>query len=764
MNSKISSLVGFAFLLTTLSSGMTPPVMAAAEALSPVFQPQLKDEGGGEYRLKFKDLPGEGDRLRLQGLLTETNLEFPKPRSWSPNKVKAEIHFRASSALVKGSFLTLQVNGTNVGSVPLNVGEGKVQKVAFDIPADVIKDFNEVKLRAQQKIDEECIDPMDPTLWTEILPESSFSFNYELAPVALDFSQYPYPFLDNLSLQPNQIAYLQPKAIAADWLTSASRLQASVARLANFQPLQTRVVVSTDAVKGEESLVIIGTAQQQPDLAKLKLPFTLKGHQWLDEAGKPIAPESGILMLTTTPNGQAPVLVATGNGAEGVAKATQFLAQSRDRDLATSHALIVDDLPAATTPDRRDWPRHLPADSRFQLKDLTLQETRDFEDVTVRGAFSSPVAFDFRALPDDRFLPGSQMKLAYSYGPQVNPRTSTVEVLLDGVAIAGEDLSDQKGGIRETLNVELPADRITPTSKLQVAFRLKPGEAGACRRTSDDHLWGTLHGETTFNLKRDTVVSLPDLQLMHVGFPFGAPQDLSDTVVVVPDQPSATDLETLLVVSDRLGRLSRAEGLELVAQRSADLTEAQRQQANLIAIGTQENFPLAEQLPQQSLKLRGANVRQWGEANGQIHSIRDQQGVISEMISPWNRERVILSLSAQSEAGLQHIQNVFREDDLFFQLQSDTALVTPKVANAKLTPGDIDEDDYELKFLNQQKTRQIEKVNPVRKVSYWMQGNWMTVPIGLLMVGLGSYGLSSGYLYKSSPKSTQKSGDQEERK
>jgi fructose-1,6-bisphosphatase/sedoheptulose 1,7-bisphosphatase-like protein len=50
----------------------------------------------------------------------------------------------------------------------------------------------------------------------------------------------------------------------------------------------------------------------------------------------------GVLMLTTTQEGSVPVLVATGNGPEGVAKAAQFLVQPDTSKLGTGQAILVD--------------------------------------------------------------------------------------------------------------------------------------------------------------------------------------------------------------------------------------------------------------------------------------------------------------------------------------------------------------------------------------------------------------------------------------
>jgi hypothetical protein len=74
------------------------------------------------------------------------------------------------------------------------------------------------------------------------------------------------------------------------------------------------------------------------------------------------------------------------------------------------------------------------------------------------------------------------MTLRYSYGPQVNPRTSAVEVLLDDVFIGGARLASEEWS--ESTNPQGGSTRQPDqaTSKIQVAFRLNPREPGQCGR------------------------------------------------------------------------------------------------------------------------------------------------------------------------------------------------------------------------------------------------------------------------------------------
>jgi hypothetical protein len=205
-----------------------------------------------------------GNRFRLRGIYSEGRLGFTRPRGWKLKSVKALIRFQHSPALFANrSNLTLRLNDRSIGSVPLNRKESEEGSVVFNIPPTLIQDYNELTLVAQQNNDPQCSDPADPTLWTEVLPDSKLLFKYQLQPLPLSFKRYPYPFFDELSLEPNRIAYLLPTLNEA-WLTAAPRFQAALGRLADFHPINTRLVKNLDDVESNERLVVIGTPAAQP--------------------------------------------------------------------------------------------------------------------------------------------------------------------------------------------------------------------------------------------------------------------------------------------------------------------------------------------------------------------------------------------------------------------------------------------------------------------------------------------------------------------
>jgi hypothetical protein len=724
------------------------PVQSAPTAVTPAPEkkssaPQPASTGPlSSYVLEFNRSPVIGNRFRLEGVYSEARLGFTRPKAWKVKSAKAIVHFQHSPALVANkSNLIVRVNDTSVGSVPLDLKQAQTGEAVVNVPANLLQDYNEIAIVAQQQNSPTCSNPDDKSLWSEVLPDSKLVFDYQSQPIPLDFSRYPFPFFDDLGLDASRVSYLVPSKIDESWLTASSRFQTNLGRMADFRPLETQLVKDLKKFEWNDRLVIIGTPESQPTLKTLKLPFPIINNQIIDGNKTPLPGDVGVLMLATTQEGGVPVLIASGNSAEGVAKAIQFLVQPQSGQIGTGQSILVTDLADVQAPDPRAWSRYLPVANSFKLSDLKGLDNKPIKDVTVRGSSAPPVQVAFRALPDDHFLRGSSMNLRYSYSAQVNPKNSAVEVRIDGVGVGSKKLTSDSGATNESFNVNLPENLIQSDSVIDIAFKLTPKDAGNCGQVTDQQLWGTVHSDSDFNLRRETSVQLPDLKLLTTGYPFTAPQDLSQTAIVLPDQPTNADLMTLMKFSERMGRLSQANSVKLDVYASGKLPESIKKERNLVAIGIRDRFPIKEIFEsEKGFRLLGAFTRQSDQTR--IQSLSDNGGVIKSTLSPWNRDRVLVGLSAQTEPGLKQVQDILSQDLWFYQLKGDTVLVS---ANPQ-TLSPYNANAYQLQFLKEGRSRRVEDLNPLAKARRFLQDHWYLLPTGIIALSLLLYGVAQLYL------------------
>lgn len=439
-------------------------------------------------------------------------------------------------------------------------------------------------------------------------------------------------------------------------------------------------------------------------------------------------------------NRKTPVLIATGNAITGMNKAVQFLVQTQDSQLGTGQALIVNNLEEASSPKPRDWIGYLPNTDRFNLSDLNINSDQFFVDTTVRGSKAPEVKIPFRALPGDRVLRGSSITVHYSYSPKINPRTSAVEVAVDGITLGAERLTSSGGG-SGSFTVNLPHDVVRPDSNLYVRFSLNPLENGVCGLEADQQLWGTVHSDTGIHVVKDTVVQLPDLNLLKVGFPLTAPQDLSTTALIVPNSPNDSELNILLSLSKRLGQISQSNSIQLNTYLAKDMTGELKANQNLVAIGVRERLPIPEALASNGLGLNTAFLRQLGGT--QVQALPDGEGIVKSTLSPWNNQRLLLALTAQREQGLQDVQDLLEIDRLFGELQGDTALIHRNQPD----PSPYDPEGYSLEFLNNvPRQKVVVQAGLLGSAMMFLQDHWLLLPVGMVMLPLLLYGFSQMFL------------------
>jgi len=235
---------------------------------------------------------------------------------------------------------------------------------------------------------------------------------------------------------------------------------------------------------------------------------------------------------------------------------------------------------------------------------------------------------------------------------------------------------------------------------------------------------------------------LPDLRLLQTGFPLTAPQDLSSTAVVLPDSPNDREVMTMLKLSERLGRLSRADSVKLNVYQANSIPSEAREQKNLVGIGTRDRFPIPEAFEGNSGGLKLGEFLSRQRNNNQLQTLSDEEGVIKSVISPWNAERILLALTAQSNQGLERVQEMFANDPLFFQFQGDTVLVAANQPD----PSPYDATGYNVEFFQQTSQRRIEQTDLLSRATRFLQDNWFLLPTGIVVASLTLYGISQLYL------------------
>lgn len=156
--------------------------------------------------------------------------------------------------------------------------------------------------------------------------------------------------------------------------------------------------------------------------------------------------------------------------------------------------------------------------------------------------------------------------------------------------------------------------------------------------------------KTTIVIKNSSYVILPhsevslELDLRRLPWPFYQERDNtnSPTLMVLPDTPTADEMQAGFAVMGTFGRMTSGK-MSTNLLRYSELTEEQRANSGLVFVGKPSAFPILSDF---ALSLKVLN----GEFS--TAEIRDEDGVLQIVPSPWNSSKSIMLVSGVSDAGV----------------------------------------------------------------------------------------------------------------
>ena len=184
--------------------------------------------------------------------------------------------------------------------------------------------------------------------------------------------------------------------------------------------------------------------------------------------------------------------------------------------------------------------------------------------------------------------PGVPMTLRFHYTPPACAAESHLDVsindeLLKVVALRtasreGDAAASRRplpAAIADSSEILIPAFRLRSRNQLQFGFRFPLRTEGDCRGEAGGAVRAVVDADSSIDFSGfPHYARMPNLgHFVSVGFPFTEYADLSRTVVVLPDRPSAQDIEALLTL---MGRMGESTGLPATGVRIAGATTKRR--------------------------------------------------------------------------------------------------------------------------------------------------------------------------------------------
>lgn len=150
-----------------------------------------------------------------------------------------------------------------------------------------------------------------------------------------------------------------------------------------------------------------------------------------------------------------------------------------------------------------------------------------------------------------------------------------------------------------------------------------------------------VHTNTLFTLPHEDVT--PDTSLINFPRPLNQDSVFAETaIVVVPDQPSSTELRAALTVAAGLGSMA-GTGLTMDMTTIGKLTPEQQAANQLILVGKAASLPLLNDL---TLPFSA------GGGQFKLESGSEDNGVVQMVTSPWAAGKVVLIVAGNTDAGV----------------------------------------------------------------------------------------------------------------
>lgn len=327
----------------------------------------------------------------------------------------------------------------------------------------------------------------------------------------------------------------------------------------------------------------------------------------------------------------------------------------------------------------------------FSFSDLGLGEQM------LIGPYSS-TSVPFSIPANWELIPGGEVVLNFTYTQSMvgngalpindNQIHGVLIVMLNDQTLENIFL-DRIGDYSVSVPIENPKALTAPTKDGRNVLRILLDASASC--TYGD-VQSTLLLKTTSTMRLAHQAITPSVDLALFPRPLYQPDSVfpTQTILVVPDQPSTAELQAAFAVSSGLGMLSQGK-MALGLKAYSALTEDDRKSSFLIFVGKAAIFPI----------LRNVSLPVSIGSDG-LNLSEDQQqtGVVEMAVSPWDNTKTILVVSGNSDEAVVKAGQALSTGKVFTSGRPDLSLVS-SISNQRTIPVIEDQTLAELGYSTQ---------------------------------------------------------------
>ena len=657
----------------TAAPAQTPPAATTPQPTAPVATVQNAatnqtaattppTAGTFSTRTNLFDL-GTTNTINLHGTDGYDTIYFAIPQNEVVKQASMHLYYHFSPSLIPAqSHLKVILNGTTFATLPVpqTPNNGAVIESDVVVPPDLLVRNNQLTFELIAHYTTTCEDPTNSALWAHVDPNTTIAMSGDLLPLADELKLLPLPFFDSQLAQPPVIPIVFGSAPSQKALEAAGVVTSWFGVLGDYRAM--RFPVSIGNLPTGNIVLIAENVNSLPPGLNLD---------------PPLSPTLAIRTNPVDPYGK--VLIVTGNNPDQTLVAAQALATGWP---GLQGAMVVVDqlnLPAKSAAD--DAPRWSAADDRGRVPLWTGPAQ------ALQGDGNEPLIAYYKIPPDLFFRDAQQnvkLHLDYRYnaipiGPISSVQVESNDAYLGSIPLfPGKEVSRQS-----SVNIAIPIVNLRPFSnsmRFRFTFQLLKG--GSCNTTIPGNQMGAILRSSYIDLKGlPHQASMPNLELFsNAGFPFTRYADLSQTTVVLPEEPSQQEIETYLAMMGHFGAETGYPTLRVTVAGPEALQSGADQDFLVITTGqsTGEVGRLASGMPvtfaDNELKVQdtrgffAAVHNMWWRipandqlSSGMIGTTGVPDALIEEIESPYSSGRSVVLVDMKSAANYPAMMKAFLE-------------------------------------------------------------------------------------------------------
>ena len=601
-------------LCPTLSASVSyaSPVVSGKKTkdIAPIVHEQVNST-----TLSLKQL-GAPNAIQLLGQDGRNFINFNVRNNEVVSEAKLKISYKYSPDLLpEQSQINIYLNGESLSAIEISKGQGNQDlEAVITIPPELFSENNQFTFQLIGHYASDCEDPKSPKLWANISNQSTLRVTTLPLTLPNELANFPIPFASKNDSRKLVLPFIFTAKPSNTTLEAAGILSSWFGSISNQSGSQFPVAMSNIPSTGN-AVIFVESPLSMPGIA---LPVIT----------------GPMVFITSNPKDQyGKLLFVMGRDSAELKQASIALALGGQNLAGQSSALIpLTNLPIRKSYDAPNW---LSSNGPVQLSKLNGATKPPADQPEPEKSTASPNVQIPPALYSANGK-GIPLHLDYSYQNQASNNNAVLSVtyksqLVKTIALPMQDewTSKFSGAIKslaQTIGLSIDADSLvtkkstvfipqamiypSPAEKSIVnndqanvaSFLLTEFAQSSSKRydcsdpSNQGNIEATINPNSTIDISgMQHFIRMPNLAAFsNSGFPFSRLADLSETAVVLPDNPNVYDYSAYLAALGRTGRLTGYPGTSITVTSIGEIGSVKEKDLLVITSGS-ESQPLLKQ-------------------------------------------------------------------------------------------------------------------------------------------------------------------------